>query len=69
MAPLIYLLAIGISVHSVPASLVLFILVPVYYIFPGRIDRHWRRDKLTGSTRPGSLPMEMLVSLVKRRLI
>lgn len=40
-APLIYLLAIGISLFSVPASLVLFILVPVYYIFPGRIDRHW----------------------------
>jgi uncharacterized membrane protein len=40
-APLLYLLAIGISLFSVPASLVLFILVPVYYIFPGRIDRHW----------------------------
>lgn len=40
-APLIYLLAIGVSLFSVPASLVLFILVPVYYIFPGRIDRHW----------------------------
>lgn len=40
-APLIYLLAIGISVVSVPASLVLFLLVPVYYILPGRIDRHW----------------------------
>src|SRR5215471_17659067 len=41
--PLIYLLAIGISLISVPASLVLFILVPLYYIFPGRIDRHWAR--------------------------
>jgi uncharacterized membrane protein len=40
-APLLYLLAIGISVFSVQASLVLFILVPVYYILPGRIDRHW----------------------------
>jgi uncharacterized membrane protein len=40
-APLIYLLAIGISLFSVPASLVLFLLVPLYYIFPGRIDRHW----------------------------
>ncbi|HEX6557558.1 MAG TPA: TMEM175 family protein [Ktedonobacteraceae bacterium] len=40
-APLIYLLAIGISLVSVPASLVLFLLVPLYYIFPGRIDRHW----------------------------
>ena len=41
--PLIYLLAIGISLFSVPASLVLFLVVPVYYIFPGRIDRHWAR--------------------------
>ncbi len=41
MAPLLYLLAIGISVFSVPSSLVLFILVPLYYILPGRIDRHW----------------------------
>lgn len=40
-APLLYLLAIGISLFSVPASLVLFIVVPVYCIFPGRIDRHW----------------------------
>ncbi len=40
-APLVYLLAIGISVFSVPASLVLFLLVPVYYILPGRIDRNW----------------------------
>jgi uncharacterized membrane protein len=40
-APLIYLLAIGISVFSVPASLVLLLLVPLYYIFPGRIDRYW----------------------------
>jgi TMEM175 potassium channel family protein len=40
-APLIYLLAIGVSFLSVQISLVFFILVPVYYIFPGRIDRHW----------------------------
>ena len=40
-APLLYLLAIGISVVSVPASLLLFLLVPLYYILPGRIDRHW----------------------------
>ncbi len=40
-APLLYLLAIGISLFSIPASFVLFMLVPVYYILPGRIDRHW----------------------------
>jgi uncharacterized membrane protein len=41
LAPLIYLLAIGISFFSVQVSLICFILVPVYYIFPGRIDRFW----------------------------
>ena len=40
-APLLYLLAIGLSLVSVPSSLVLFLLVPLYYILPGRIDRHW----------------------------
>ena len=55
-APLVYLLAIGISFFSVTASLVLFLLVPVYYIFPGRIDRHWtqrpasRLDEVGGSS-------------------
>jgi uncharacterized membrane protein len=55
-APLIYLLAIGISLFSVPASFVLFFLVPVYYILPGRIDQHWaprtasRLDEARGST-------------------
>src|SRR6266566_9257307 len=36
-APLIYLLAIMVSFLSVQISLIFFILVPVYYIFPGRI--------------------------------
>jgi len=39
--PLLYLLAMGLSGVSVPASLVVFLLVPLYYIVPGRIDRHW----------------------------
>jgi transmembrane protein TMEM174 (potassium channel) len=48
-APLVYLLAIGISMFSVPASLVLFLLVPVYYILPGRIDRHWAQRSTSRS--------------------
>ena len=47
-APLIYLLAIGISLFSVPASFVLFFLVPVYYILPGRIDQHWAPRTASG---------------------
>jgi hypothetical protein len=40
-APIIYLLAIGVSFLSVQISLIFFILVPVLYIFPSRIDQHW----------------------------
>ena len=55
-APLLYLLAIGISFFNVMASLILFLLVPVYYILPGRIDLHWtqrptsRLDEVGGSS-------------------
>ncbi|MDQ2902407.1 MAG: TMEM175 family protein [Chloroflexota bacterium] len=41
LAPLIYLLAIGISFLKIEVSLALLVLVPVLYIFPGRIDRYW----------------------------
>lgn len=49
LAPLIYLLAIGTSFLNTQASFVFFILVPVLYIFPGRIDQHWtnRRTRST----------------------
>ena len=53
-APLIYLLAIGVSFLSIQISLIFFILVPLYYIFPGRIDRHWiqrNTDKVEEVTR------------------
>lgn len=40
-APLIYLLAIAVSFLSVEISLIIFVIVPVIYIFPGRIDQHW----------------------------
>lgn len=41
VGPCIYLLAIAVSFLSTWLSLVLFILVPVFYIMPGRIDIHW----------------------------
>jgi uncharacterized membrane protein len=40
-APCLYLLAIATSFFSTFASLVIFSLVPVLYIIPGRIDQHW----------------------------
>lgn len=53
--PIIYLLAIGVSFLSVQISLIFFILVPLYYIFPGRIDRHWMQrntDRVDEATPP-----------------
>jgi uncharacterized membrane protein len=40
-APCIYLLAVAISFFSTSTSLVIFSLVPLLYIIPGSIDRHW----------------------------
>jgi uncharacterized membrane protein len=48
MAPLIYLIAIALSFVRAELSLILYALVPILYILPGRIDIHWgahRRDK------------------------
>src|SRR5215471_8097703 len=55
-APLIYLLAIGISLFSVQASLILFILVPLYYILPGQIDRHWVQRPLSRNEETRGAP-------------
>lgn len=41
MPPLIYLIALGISFFSAAASLVCFVIVPIFYVFPGRIDWCW----------------------------
>jgi len=38
--PLAYLLAIGLSFKSPALSLVIYALVPLLYILPGRVDRH-----------------------------
>jgi uncharacterized membrane protein len=42
VAPLAYLAVIGLSFLSVKASLALCLLVPIYFMVPGRVDRHWR---------------------------
>ena len=41
MGPLLYLIAIAISFFSTELSLVLYALVPILYILPGRVDIHW----------------------------
>lgn len=37
--PLLYLLAVGLSIVSTALSLIIFILIPILNIWPGRIDR------------------------------
>jgi uncharacterized membrane protein len=41
MAPIVYLIAILISFFRVEVSLILYALVPILYILPGRVDVHW----------------------------
>ncbi len=43
VAPVLSLVAIGVSFVSMPLSLALYLLLPVYYILPGRVDKHWRQ--------------------------
>ena len=45
MGPLLYFFAVGVSFLSVEGCLVIFLLVPLFYIIPGRIDRHWKHNK------------------------
>jgi len=40
-APLVYVIAIGLSFFRAEMSLALYALVPILYILPGRIDIHW----------------------------
>ncbi len=42
MAPLFYTVAIVVSGYEPILCVLIYALVPLYYIFPGRIDRHWR---------------------------
>jgi uncharacterized membrane protein len=43
MAPLVYVVAIALSLVRTELSLILYALVPLLYILPGRIDIHWGR--------------------------
>ena len=42
-APALYIFAIGFSTVQPIVSVLIYLLVPVFYILPGRIDRHWAR--------------------------
>jgi hypothetical protein len=38
---IIYLIAAALSIASTTVSLVLFIIVPLYYLIPARTDKPW----------------------------
>lgn len=40
--PAAFLLAIGVSFASVAASLAIYLLTPLIYVLPGKIDRQWQ---------------------------
>jgi uncharacterized membrane protein len=55
MAPIICLAAIGLSFISTTLSIILYLVLPIPYILPGRIDIHWSRSHHAISpTHPGS---------------
>ncbi len=41
VGPLIYLVGIACALVNAWISLVLYLLVPIYYVLPGAVDRHW----------------------------
>ncbi len=46
VAPAIALLAILLSFYSMRLSLALYLLIPIYYMMPGRLDRNWRQPAI-----------------------
>jgi uncharacterized membrane protein len=48
LGPALYGLSIALCFLSLWISVAIYVLVPVLYILPGRIDRHWRRPVATG---------------------
>lgn len=43
LGPVLYALSVVLGFVSVWISLVIYVVVPVIYILPGRIDRHWHQ--------------------------
>ncbi len=49
IAPVAYTLAIILSFFGTAVSLVIYLLVPLVYIAPGNVDRHWGRARAAPS--------------------
>lgn len=41
IGPTAFSLAVLVSFFSAPASLLIYALGPLFYLFPGKVDRHW----------------------------
>jgi uncharacterized membrane protein len=48
LGPALYGVSMGLCFVSVWISLAIYVIVPLIYILPGRIDRHWRRSTEAG---------------------
>jgi len=53
IAPVAYALAIILSFFGTGVSLAIYILVPVAYIAPGTVDRHWGRARAAHAANTG----------------
>jgi uncharacterized membrane protein len=54
IGPAVYVVAIAVSFFRPELSLLLYALVPVLYILPGRVDVHWGKHRQAPGTSPGS---------------
>lgn len=52
VGPLLYGIGVGVSFVSVPAALFLYLITPLFYMLPGRIDDHWMSLAHHASTVP-----------------
>jgi hypothetical protein len=50
IAPAVYVVAIAVSFFRPELSLLLYALVPVLYILPGRVDVHWGKYRQAPGT-------------------
>lgn len=51
LGPALYLLAILVSILSVQLTLLIYVIVPILYILPTRLDRHLARHAAAGEKR------------------
>jgi hypothetical protein len=45
IAPCVFVVAIALGFFNTKASLILYAATASYYLFPSRIDLHWRKNR------------------------